>query len=138
MNKEKTFITSSGKFIYQENGILRCYPEKKLRMEAKHNIENYRAVTAFMQGRRCPFLTDLRGSVRPSKESIKITKQLDLTKVHTAVGIIVGSGISKVLGNFLLTLNRFPVPTKLFTNVEATEKWLLQYIEEIPNTDKNQ
>lgn len=129
MQKGDTFKTSSGIFLYQENGILSFMPDKSVRMEKRHNLENFAAVKENMIGIKTPLLTDLRGTLRPTKDSIRFTNEVDLGDIHIAAAAIVGSGVSSLIGNFLLKVNKFSIPTKLFTSKKAAEEWLSQFIE---------
>ncbi|MBW2464465.1 MAG: hypothetical protein JRH11_22645 [Deltaproteobacteria bacterium] len=45
--------------------------------------------------------------------------------VCSAVAIVIGSPVSRVIGNFFLRLNKHQVPTKLFTDADAAVDWLL-------------
>lgn len=46
-------------------------------------------------------------------------------EVCSAVAILIGSPVSRVIGNFFLRLNNHQVPTKLFTNEDQAVAWLL-------------
>ncbi len=42
----------------------------------------------------------------------------------TAVALLVGSAVSKVVANFIIGLQRMPVPTRMFTDEMAALAWL--------------
>ena len=45
--------------------------------------------------------------------------------VCSAVAILIGSPVSRVIGNFFLRLNKHQVPTNLFNDADAAVDWLL-------------
>lgn len=45
--------------------------------------------------------------------------------VCSAVAILIGSPVSRVIGNFFLRLNKHQVPTKLFNDADAAVAWLV-------------
>lgn len=44
-----------------------------------------------------------------------------------ALAILVESPLLKFMVNFMMSMNRFPVPRKLFTNENEALEWLMQY-----------
>ena len=42
----------------------------------------------------------------------------------TAVALLVGSAVSKVVANFIIGMHRMPVPTRMFTDETAALAWL--------------
>lgn len=44
-----------------------------------------------------------------------------------AVAIVLESPLSRVIGNFFITLSKPRYPTKLFTSIEAAEQWLARF-----------
>lgn len=69
---------------------------------------------------------DMEGTKKIEKEARSYLTNLPepLTK---ACSVLVGSTLSRMLGNFLIGLNKPPFPAKLFTNKEKAADWLLQY-----------
>jgi hypothetical protein len=45
-----------------------------------------------------------------------------------ASAFIVGSSVSKIMGNIFLTFNKPPVPLRLFTSEAEALKWLRNYL----------
>ena len=44
-----------------------------------------------------------------------------------ACALLVGSGISRILGNFLVGFNKPPIPTRLFTDKQKALQWLFEW-----------
>jgi hypothetical protein len=49
-------------------------------------------------------------------------------KVSQAVALLMGSPVSRVLGNLYLGLNKPPIPTRLFTSEEEAKVWLRSFL----------
>lgn len=89
--------------------------------DAKENI----AVTARLtRGRRALLMIDLRPCRSQSSEARNYFAGPEATQVSLAVALIIGSPISRVIGNFFLGFNRPEVPTRLFTSENEAEGWL--------------
>jgi hypothetical protein len=94
--------------------------------DAKENI----ALTAKLTGgRRLPALIDLRAARSQSAEARAYLAGPDANRVSSAVALLIGSPISRVIGNFYLGVNRPSVPTRLFTDESQAEAWLRQFTE---------
>jgi hypothetical protein len=52
----------------------------------------------------------------------------EAARVAPAVALIVGSPLSRMIGNFFLGLNRTAVPIRLFTSEPAARSWLRRYL----------
>ena len=80
-----------------------------------------------MVGGKNPYmLLDIRSSKGISKEARKnISKNDDMA----ATALIVGAGMSRIIGNFMIGLNKTNIPIKLFKNKEDGLKWLNELIE---------
>lgn len=92
-------------------------------------IEDARAAMEAMAqltgGRPSPLLVDMH-DVGPQDRRTRAewTSRSDL---QSAVALIVGSPLSRVLGNLLLTVSKPQFPVRLFDNEAAAVAWLLRY-----------
>jgi hypothetical protein len=86
------------------------------------------ALTFEVAGRlRRPVLVDLRGIRSQTRGARQYFASADVAERLAAVGLLIASPVSKVLGNFFLRLQKQPVPTELFHDEEAAVDWLLAF-----------
>lgn len=90
--------------------------------DAKANIA---ATARLTGGRRTLILVDLRGVRSQSPEARAYFTGAEASAVTAAVALVVGSPLSRAIGNFFLGFNRPPMPARLFTDESAAEAWLL-------------
>jgi|ERR1035437_4557278 hypothetical protein len=77
-------------------------------------------------GRRSPLLVDMRDTGpldRPTRA--ELTRRSDL---QTAVGLIVGTPLTRMMANFFLSVNKPPFPTRLFDDEESAVAWLQAFV----------
>ena len=77
-------------------------------------------------GRRSPLLVDMRDTGplnRPTRA--ELTRRSDL---QTAVGLIVGTPLTRMMANFFLSVNKPLFPTRLFDNEASALAWLLEFV----------
>lgn len=86
--------------------------------------ENVAATATLTAGERLPVLIDLRGIRSQSAEARAYFAGPAATAVTQAVALIIGSPLSRVIGNFFLGFNRPETPARLFTSVHEAEDWL--------------
>lgn len=86
--------------------------------------ENIAATARLVEGRPRPVIVDLRPVRSQSAEARMVFAGPEGTAVSTAVALVMGSPLTRVLGNFYLGFNRPEVPTRLFQSVEDAERWL--------------
>jgi len=79
-------------------------------------------------GRPRPLLVDLREVKSQSAEARAYLAGREGVQVSQAVGLLIGSPVSRVLGNFYLGLNKPGVPTRLFTSEEEAQAWLRSFL----------
>jgi hypothetical protein len=87
------------------------------------------AVDALIQitgGTAGPLLVDSRlagPQDRPAR--MEFVRRADLV---TAVAIVVGTPLSRMMGNFFVSVNRPTAPTRLFDDVASASAWLMGYL----------
>jgi hypothetical protein len=86
--------------------------------------ENLRVTAELCDGKRRPILVDLRPIRSQSAEARAVFAGPDATAVSLAVALVIGSPLTRVLGNFFLGFNRPAMPTRLFTSIAEAEVWL--------------
>jgi len=84
------------------------------------------AMTQLTRGRRSPLLVNLHGAGpqdRPARA--EFARRDDLV---SAVAVIVDTPLSRMLGNFYLTVSKPIAPTRLFDDEGSAVAWLLEFV----------
>jgi len=77
-------------------------------------------------GRRSPLLVDMHDTGpldRPTRA--ELTRRSDL---QSAVALVAGTPLSRMMANFFLTVNKPPFPTRLFDNEASALSWLQELV----------
>ena len=100
---------------------------------AAQTLEDAEACVAFMWEvagqRRRPVLIDLRQARSMDRATRAYYAGPATASKQIAVGILIESPLSRVLGNFFLGLNKPIMPTRLFTSEAEALAWLRGYRE---------
>ncbi|MBX7190928.1 MAG: hypothetical protein K1X94_02665 [Sandaracinaceae bacterium] len=97
-------------------------PEAEVGLEDAQ--ENIARTAELARGARLPVLVDLREIRSQSAEARAHLAGPEADAVSSAVALVIGSPLSRMVGNFFLGFNRPNVPTRLFTSVDDAESWL--------------
>ena len=76
------------------------------------------------EGRRLRLIVDMRALLSFSRAARQLLQSDEQGTNTLATALMVDSGISRVVGNFIIGLNRGPIPTRLFTTEEEAREWL--------------
>ncbi len=108
-------VTQTAKIRLDENGILRvtCLPGATQTLAQAH--ENMSVEVQLSRGKRRPILVDLTGGE-------------EAAKYQSAIALLIGSPLSRVIGNFFIGFNKSPMPTKLFTSEPEALEWLKEFL----------
>lgn len=110
------------------DGIVRARFHDRADVGADDARENLALTKRVTNGRRLPVLVDLRGVRSQSAEARRLFAGPAASAVSLAVGLVVESPLSRVVGNFYLGFNRPETPTRLFTSIADAEAWLTTFI----------
>ncbi len=89
--------------------------------DARENVSVSRELTG---GLPRPAVIDLRPVRSQTAEARSVFAGHEGATVATAVALVVGSPLTRVLGSFYLGFNRPEVPTRLFTSIADATEWL--------------
>lgn len=118
----KAFTTWLG-----ENDICYTVVKSNAIVEISDAIENTGAVKELSEGKIYPLLVNLNEIKSITKEARDHFSMKDRTPGVSAIGLVIKSPASTIIGNFFLGLNKSMVPVKLFTNEEKAIAWLKQF-----------
>jgi hypothetical protein len=110
-----------------ENNVLYCRYAKDLHLSldvAKFCVESR---IFFTKGKNYAILVDMRGIKSTTREARHYLATIGATCVKAAA-LITGSPWNRTLGNIFLTIDKPPVPLKLFTEKEKALEWLTPFI----------
>jgi len=91
--------------------------------------ENMAAIAEFAVEKKRPVLIDMRAIAGIEREARLYYADGGGRRVATAAALLIGSPVSRVIANFLIRLNRPPLPIQLFASEEAAVTWLKNFIE---------
>jgi hypothetical protein len=78
--------------------------------------------------RRVPVLVDIRRIRSIDREARTYFSGAEASTVVAAQALLVGSPLSRIIGNFFMGLNEAPFPTRLFSSEQEAVGWLSQYL----------
>lgn len=110
--------------LWLERGLLRGRFLQGAEVTREDALENLAVSERLTGGRRLPALIDLREVKAQSAEARAVLAGPAAARVSGAVGLLIGSPLSRVLGNFYLRFNRPGTPTRLFSTEAEAEAWL--------------
>lgn len=84
------------------------------------------AMTELTGGRAAPLLVDVR-LAGPQDRAARM-EFIRRHEVVSAVGLVVGSPLSRMMGNFFVNVNRPKAPTRLFDDEDAALRWLGAFV----------
>ena len=117
----KAFIT-----WIDENDICVTLVKPNAIIELEDAMQNSDSVSKLSDGKIYPMLVNLKEIKSISKDARDHFSMQGRTPGVSAIGILIKSPVSSIIGNFFLGLNKSVVPTKLFTNDDKAKNWLKQ------------
>ena len=120
--------TRTATLSLRADNILQCdsYPHSEItHMDA---MEIMRAQAVLAGGIKRPLLVRM-GSVKSiDRAAREFFGSNEVEKNIKAAALVFSSTVGKVIGNFLIGLNKGPYPTRLFTTEEEAVQWLKEFL----------
>jgi len=127
---EKEVIeTRTAKIWFGEHGIIRYTILPKAEVTLDDTREYVRIQSKLTKTKKILNLTDIRKVKSIEREAREFLMGEEAVKITRACALIVGSSVSRVIGNFMLGLNKPAYPVKLFTSEDEAIEWLNGFIE---------
>jgi hypothetical protein len=129
MENEQTVGEAKSRLWLGDDGIVRIIwiPGADVTLEdAKETMASYLKIN---KGKRLPLFVDTKTMKSLAREARRYYASEEAARVASAVAIIVGTPVSRVLGNFYLGLSNPHLPTRLFSSEDEALKWLKEYLE---------
>jgi hypothetical protein len=128
MNKTPEVIETTNCYIYLgEDGIMRLITKPNTHSVLETSMEEVEAMKYLSQGKRVPLFSDIRNMLSVSPETRTYTNSEEVVSCFTAVGMLVGNVFSRVIGSFIVGINRPSYPVRLFTDEKKALDWLKNY-----------
>ena len=128
MEKEE-IVTRTGKIWLGEDGILRFIYSPGTEVTLTDTKENVAVASKIIKGKRRPALTDFRGLKSMTREARVYYSGEEVAKYVNAGAVVIGSPVSRIIGNFFMGLNKSIIPNRLFTSESQAIEWLKGFIE---------
>jgi len=120
--------TSNTKMILREDGISHIVYQPEARDTLETAIENVAASKKVHAGKKRPMLIDTRNLKSQEKKARDYFASDAFSEVALAIALLIDSGLSKVIGNFYMGLNKPKTETRLFTSENDAIDWLNEYL----------
>ncbi len=117
-------VTTRTCLLWVERGLLHGRFLRGAEVTREDALENLAASLALTGGHRLPALIDLREVKVQAAEARAELAGPGAARVSGRVALLIGSPLSRVVGNFYLRFNRPGTPTRLFSSEAEAETWL--------------
>jgi hypothetical protein len=112
-----------------DDGIARIIHVPGAEVTLEDAQETMVAYKRLNKGKRLPLLIDTRTMRSLSREARHFYAGDEAAACASAAAIIVGTPVSKVLGNFYIGLSNPRLPSQLFSSEDQALAWLRGYVE---------
>jgi hypothetical protein len=110
------------------DGIVQVVLAPRAAIVLEDAIAAVEAVTRLTGGRLSPLLVDLRDASRQDRAALReFARRGD---VVSAVALIAGTPLSRMMGNLFISLGKPLFPTRLFDNEASALAWLQTFVGE--------
>lgn len=99
----------------EKNGIIYLVDHGTVKLNLTNAQDIWETVDQVKLGQARPIFADIRKSKPPNLEVRRYFSQNDSGSLVNAVGLLIESPLSRVIGSFFLGLNKLPVPVQLFS-----------------------
>lgn len=103
-------------------GLVRCDHPDHAEVDGEDARDALQAIAACADGDSTPVLVDLREARSVSREARQAFRD---SGVPSRIALYVGSSLSRTIANFFIGVARPDVPTRVFTDLDDAQEWLL-------------
>lgn len=107
-----------------DGGIIHVVLKPGVELSLEDARENHDATMKITRGREFLILVDVRAARGVTREARAYYADPEVRKHTIAQAMLVDSGVSRVIGNFFIGLNKPSYPIRLFTARDAALAWL--------------
>ena len=122
----KTIETRTETITLGEDGILRCKVKPVDNHTLDDAVENVRASATLLAGSRAPTLLDARAARAITRQAREYYTGAENAKVTAGTAMLINSSVGRIIGNFLIQVNRPAFPIRLFSDEAEALRWLAE------------
>jgi hypothetical protein len=119
-----TVTTRTAELWLDDSGIVHIIQAAGSEQTADDAQENCAASERVGQGVRRAMLVDMSRVKSISREARTVYTRRQNADTVRALALVIGSPLSRMIGNFFIGLNKAPMPTRLFTSTDDALAWL--------------
>ena len=124
-------IETPGEIVWlDEAGILHTHIKPNIKIELHHAKLGVEAMQNVSGGKIRPVLVDVRHSRGTTPEARAYYAGEGGATVTKACAMLIGSPLSRMIGNFFLGFNKPRFPFRLFNDEQKAIYWLKQFLED--------
>ncbi len=127
MIKKNVVKTSSAEIWIDDQGICHLIYTPGARLTFEDTLNECRIISEMSGPGKVPILVDLNNVKYVSRESRTYYAGKEAEKIFKVAALLVGTQMSRVIGNFFMGLNKPLMPIKLFTSEKQALKWLKDF-----------
>jgi len=118
-------LTQCASVRLRDDGVVHVVIRQGADLDAEATRELFAAYRTVGGSGALMILSDIRGMRSSTPESRALATTDEATALHRAAAVIVGSRLTRMMGNLFMRLNRPAYPTRLFNDEESAVAWLL-------------
>ena len=121
-------VESGGFYLWlDDDGILIAVNKPSILDTLKDATEKIAMVVQLSGGIPRPLLVDATETKSVAREAREAYAQAGKDGKVTALALVTGSVVSRIIANFFLNFHKPPIPVKLFNSRGPAKDWLTQY-----------
>lgn len=126
--KPEKFSTEMADFWLGEDGIMRKILHKGAKESFDSAKDGMKIMLDLSGGIKRPLLIDMRGMKSFAIEARRYYAE-ECPKYFSVIALLVGSRLTKTIGNFFLKVNRPAADIEIFTDENRALEWLAEHAE---------
>ncbi len=120
----KEHVSARARYWLDDDGIIRGRSNEGAAYTYEDAVEAVAIMRDLAAGTRRALMIDITEVRSMAREARAYFQRPEHAEVLYAVALVVGSPISRAIGNFFLGLNRPVVPTQLFSDPAKATAWI--------------
>ncbi len=125
----EVITTRTAKLWLREDGVIQLVIRPGIKVQLADAKENSAVVAQLAAEKRRPVLVDIRALLEIEREARTYYASAERVRLDTAVALLVGSPVTRVMANFFISINKPVIPTQLFTAEAEAVVWLKNFVE---------
>ena len=94
-------------------------------VDVEHQKQKFSLIKELAGNKPHRLIVDISGVKGVSREGREYTGLIEHRVYIRSIALLVSTPLSRIIGTFIMKVNRPNLPTKLFTNLDKAKKWLV-------------